>query len=187
LINDRRTYRRKYQPELGTDLRGKTLGIINVDKTGERVATLAKAFGMRVYLYNEPPFRMEGMERKSLREVLSRSDMITLHLPDTEENKKFLNKERIGRLKDNCIVINLAGRSLVDEKAISRALLDGNVSQYVFEAESMKNSSLEGIETAIMLKPFSKLTIDSQMMKMELVAKNIVGLAVGKPYNPVSL
>jgi lactate dehydrogenase-like 2-hydroxyacid dehydrogenase len=163
------------------------LGIINVDKTGERVATLAKAFGMQVLLYSEIPFRMEGMERQSLDEVLYKSDLLVLNLPDTKENEGFMNKERIGRLKKNAIVINMAGKDLVDEKAMSKALLKGDVSQYVFEAIGLRKSPLENVETAIRLKPFSKLTIDSLMMNREWVAKNVLGLSVGRPHNRVVL
>ena len=187
IINDRRTYSRKYVPELGFNIRGKTLGIINVDGVGERVATIAKAFGMQVLLYNEAPFRMEGTERQSLDEVLYKSDLLVLNLPNIKENELFLNKERIGRLKDKAIVINMAGKELVDEKAMCKALIKGTVAQYVFESLSMRRSPLENIETAIRLKPFSKLTIDSLMMNREWVVKNVQGLSVGKPYNRVSL
>lgn len=187
LLNDRRTYRRKYQLEVGFNLQCKTLGIINANKVGQRVATLAKAFGMRVFMYSEEMFRMQEMERKSLDEVLYRSDIVTLHVPNTEENKKFLNKERIERLKQNAIVINIAGRELVDEKEMSKALLEGRVSQYLFEGDSLHKSPLEDVETAIMLKPFSKLTTDSKVMNREWLAKNVLGLSTGKPHNRVIL
>lgn len=187
LLNDRRTYRRKYQPERGIELRNKNLGIIGVNATGERVATLAKAFGMTVKLFNIEPIRMQGMERSSLNEVNLYSDFIVLLLPETEANKKFLSKEIIFKLKDSCSVINLSGRGLVDEYGMSHALQTGQVSSYIFESESMKHSPLEGIETAIMLKPFSRLTTDALRFNRDWVSKNVLGLSANRPHHKVIL
>ncbi len=172
-INDRRTYRRKYQPEPGFEIRGRRLGIIGSDRTAERVAQLAKALGMTVYATE----RFEEAYIDSPAGLLCNSAILTLHLPNTEENKKFLNKERISRLKDNAIVINLAGREIVDEKEMSKALLSGAISQYLFEGDSLHKSPLEDIETAIMFKPFSGLTYEALRRKGDLWTINICNLA----------
>lgn len=186
LLNDRRAFRRKYQPERGVELRHKTVGIINVTATGERVATLAKAFGMQVLIVNKEPFRMQGMERSTPNEVITQSDFIVLLLPDTAENRKYLSKELIFRLKDGCSVINLMSRDLVDEYAMRHALQTGQVSSYFFEGESLKHSPLKDVETAIMLRPFSRLTTDALRFNRDWVAKNVLGLSTGRPHHPVS-
>ncbi|MBI3103546.1 hypothetical protein HYZ05_01270 [Candidatus Daviesbacteria bacterium] len=172
-INDRRTYRRKYQPELGFETRGKRLGIVGSDQTAERVCHLAKAFGMAVYATE----RFEGAYRESLGGLLCSSEILTIHLPDTEENKKFLSKERIAHLKQGAIVINLSGRDLVDERAMAEALKTGKVNQYVFEAESMGKSPLADVETAIMFKPFSGLTHEAFKRRGDSWVINIANLA----------
>ncbi|PIR58203.1 MAG: hypothetical protein COU70_02135 [Parcubacteria group bacterium CG10_big_fil_rev_8_21_14_0_10_35_15] len=118
---------------------------------------------MRVYSWDEQPIRMAGVERQELSRVLSSSDLITIHLPDTEENKKFLSKERIGWINDGTIVINLAGKELVDEKAMAEALKKGVVGQYVCESESTHKSPLQGIEMAHILKPYSTLTREARV------------------------
>lgn len=176
ILNDRRTYRRRYVPELGFELRGKTLGIIGMGSVGERVAELAKAFSMRVFICSETLIRMEKMERRTLDDVICSSDMLTLHLPDTDENKKFLSKEKIARLQEGAIVVNLSGRNLVDERAMAEALKSGRVSQYVFESETMNKSPLEGVETAIMFKPFSGYTHESLKRNKNEWVKNIANL-----------
>lgn len=170
-INDRRTYRRQYQPEPGFEIRGQRLGVIGSSLEAQRVMQLAKAIGMIVYAEG----RFEGAIRRAF--LLSDSDMVTLHLPDTEENKKFLSKEKIAHLKLGAIVINLSGRNLVDERAMAEALKTGKVSQYVFESESMGKSPLEDIETAIMFKPFSGLTHEALKRKNDSWAINIANLA----------
>ena len=172
-INDRRTYRRKYQPELGFEIRGKSLGVIGSNLEAQRVVSLAKAIGMTVYATE----RLEGATRKP---SLLQSDIITIHLPDTEENKKYLSKEKIARLKEGAIVINLSGRDLVDEKAMAEALNKRLVDQYAFEAESTKKSSLRESEFALMFKPFCKYTKESLRRNRSLWVINISNLA-GKP------
>lgn len=173
-INDRRTYRRRYQPEPGFEIRGKRLGVIGSDHAAEKVVQLAKAIGMDVYIDS---VRVEGAHRQSLDGVLHNSDMLTVHLPDTEENKKFLSKEKIAELKEGAIVVNLSGRNLVDEKAMAEALKIGKIAQYAFEGDSMNKSPLEGIETALMFKPFSGYTQESLKRNKDEWAKNISNLA----------
>jgi len=172
-INDRRTYRRRYLPESGFEIRGRRLGVVGSDQTAERVAQLAKALDMTVYATE----RFEGAYIDSPDGLLCNSAMLTLHLPNTEENKKFLNRERISRLKSKAIVINLAGREIVDEREMSKALLSGDVSQYLFEGDSLHKSPLEDIETAIMFKPFSGNTFESLKRKGDSWVINVSNLA----------
>jgi len=126
-INDRRTYRRRYQPELGFEIRGRNLGVIGTNQEAQRVILLARAIGMVVYATD----RFEGAVR---RPSVFHNDMVTIHLPNTEENKKFLSKEKISHLQEGTVVINLSGRELVDERAMAEALKTGKVAQYAFEA-----------------------------------------------------
>ena len=118
--------------------------------------------------------RFEGAVR---RPSVLHNDMVTIHLPNTEENKKCLSKEKISYLQEGAIVINLSGRELVDEKAMAEALKTGKVAQYAFEAESMGHSPLEGIETALMFKPFSRYTRESIARNRYEWVKNIASLA----------
>lgn len=177
ILNDRRTYKRRYQPELGQELRGKTLGMIGLGPIGERVAKLGQGIGMSVIAYNEPITRMEHVTRGTIGEVIYRADAIVLNLALNEETKGFLSKERINNSKEGVIIINMVNRLLVNEKAMAEALKSGQVSQYVFEAQSIKGSPLEDVETAIMLKPFCGLTHESLKRKKYEWVKNIANLA----------
>ena len=113
----------------------------------------------------------------TLEKTPERSKKSLTYLPNTEENKKFLSKEKISHLQEGTIIINLSGRDLVDEKAMSEALKTGKVAQYAFEAESMGHSPLEGIETALMFKPFSRYTRESMARNRYEWVKNIANLA----------
>jgi lactate dehydrogenase-like 2-hydroxyacid dehydrogenase len=177
IINEKRTFKRRFLYEDGVELRGKTLGIIGMNEVGAKVAKIAIDLGMRVYLWNEQPIRMAGVERQELSRVLSSSDLITIHLPDTEVNKKFLSKEKIGWINDGAIVINLSSKDLVDEKAMAEALKKGVVGQYVCESESTNKSPLQGIEMAHITKPYSKLTREARVRNYNEWVRSISNLA----------
>lgn len=183
LINDRRTYRRKYQPEPGFEIRGKRLGVIGSGSTVEKVVLLARAVGMTVYAEE----RFEGAIRKPLDFLLSDSDLLTLYLPDNERSKKFLNKERINKIKRGTILVNIGSREWIDETAINNALIDKRIDTYCFESEIMGKSSLKGNEFAIMLKPFSTYTKETLEKNTEAMMRNIEGIVRGLPFNTVEL
>ena len=187
ILNDRSTFGRRYKPQLGRELKGSVLGIIGYSEVARRVAELAMAFGMIVCTCNQQGERIENANRTTIDPLLAKSDMVTLHLPDTEENNKFLSKEKIAQLKPGAIVINLSSRSLVNEFAMAKAMEAGLVDQYCFEAESIKHSPLKGVDRAIMLKPFSRNTIQAIKRNREVWVDNIVTLARGTPRNAVSL
>lgn len=188
LLTDRRTQKRKYRLEMGRELRSMTVGVIGLGHIGTRTAELCKAIGANVIAWNRTLKRMEHIARQStVEELLSKSDVVVLHLAENKETKHFLSKERIKGIKDGAIVINTADRSLVDEKAMAEVLKSGKVDQYCFEGESLKKSPLEGIETALLFKGFGWFTKEALERNKEIWVNNIVGLAKGKPYNPISL
>jgi len=186
-LTDRRTQKRKYHLEMGRELRSMTVGVIGLGHIGQRIAELCKAVGVNVIGWNRTPKRIEHVARKSLDDLLSSSDAITIHLAENEKTKHFLSKERINRMKAGVIVVNTAGRSLVDEKAMADALKKGKVDQYCFEGESLKSSPLKGIETAIMFHEFGWFTKETLERNKEIWASNIVGVAKRTSPNPVDL
>ena len=127
---------------LGTELRGKTLGIAGFGRIGQEVAPRARAFGMRVVAHD--PFIAQevaegmGVELLSLDEVCAVSDFLTLHLPSTAETRHLFNDERFARVKPGLRIINTARGDLIDEGALRRAIDTGLVAAAaldVFETE----------------------------------------------------
>lgn len=177
LVNSWQAQQRKYQQELGSELAGKRLGIIGVNAVSERIVKLVKPFGVRIFIWSDTPIRVEGAERKSLDEVLYMSDFVTLNLFNNEENKKFLSKERINRLKQGAMVINLSGRDLVDEKWMAEALKNGQIDQYVFETETIKSSPFDNLRRAIPLKQLSRYTQESENRSKSSWVTNIANMA----------
>ena len=134
---------------LGTEVRGKTLGIAGLGRIGQEVAQRARAFGMRVVAHD--PFISRdiaeglGVELLPFDEMLATADFLTLHLPSTPETKHLLNDARLALAKPGIRIINTARGELVDEAALKRAIESGVVAAAgidVFEKEPPADWSL---------------------------------------------
>jgi D-3-phosphoglycerate dehydrogenase len=112
----------------GTELYGKTLGIIGSGRIGLAVAERAIAFGMKVVVFDivdvKTPLDIQQVE---LDELLAQSDVISLHLPFTASTKHMISDEAFGKMKDGAIIINASRGGVVDEEALLRALESGKV------------------------------------------------------------
>lgn len=113
-----------------TELMGKTLGLIGIGRIATEVAKRAKAFGMTVIAYDKYVDTSDFAEMKSLNEVLSEADYISLHVPFTDETKGMLNKDMIAKMKDGVIIINTGRGKCVIEEDVAQALKDGKIKKY---------------------------------------------------------
>jgi len=121
---DRKTF-------LGTELQGKTCGVIGFGRIGQRVALRAKAFEMTVVAYDpfldpEVARRLE-VEPVDLDALLARSDVVTLHTPMTAETRGLLSRERLTKMKRGALLVNCARGGLVDEVALLELLDSGHL------------------------------------------------------------
>ena len=126
------------------ELRGKTLGIIGYGNIGSQVSVLAEAMGMKVLFYDVETKLTLGnaSDGKTLKEVLSKSDIITLHVPETSQTKNLINKTTLKHFKKGSILINYARGEVVDLDALAKSIEDGMISGAaidVFPWEPEKN------------------------------------------------
>ena len=126
------------------ELRGKTLGIIGYGNIGSQVSVLAEGMGMKVIFYDvETKLPLGNAEdAKSLKELLNRSDIVTLHVPETSQSKNLINKTNLKYFKKGAIIINYARGEVVDLDALRKAILDGAIGGAavdVFPEEPEKN------------------------------------------------
>jgi D-3-phosphoglycerate dehydrogenase / 2-oxoglutarate reductase len=110
------------------DLDGATLGVVGYGRIGQRTATLAAGFGMRILAYDpvsEPPgdVRCDG-----LGDLAARSDVITLHLPLNEQTRHLVDDAFLARVRPGAVLVNCSRGGLIDTDAVSRALADGRLS-----------------------------------------------------------
>jgi len=132
--------------ERGTDLHGKTIGIIGTGSIGQGMARIAKGFGMEVLGYDVYPNDQQadaiGFDYVSLDELLRRSDIVSLHIPYTPENHHFFDADRLKSVKAGAIILNTARGELVDSAALVDALRSGQVGAAgldVIESEYLLN------------------------------------------------
>lgn len=117
---------------LGTELAGRTIGIVGYGRLGKRLAQYAAALGMNVMAHDINPAAFRdappGLEVAAPDDLLSNSDVVTLHLPLTNETRQWLNASRIQMIRRGAIVVNTARGELIDERALASALDAGRVS-----------------------------------------------------------
>ena len=154
------------------ELRGKTMGIIGYGNIGTQVSVLAEAFGMKVRFYDiETKLPLGNAEScKNLDELLSQSDIISLHVPETEQTKNLINKENLKHCKKNALLINYARGEVVDLNALADALKEGNLGGAaidVFPVEPEKNGQsfstpLQGLSNVILTPHIGGSTEEAQ-------------------------
>ena len=123
----------------GTDLYGKTAGVIGTGKIGRAFIDICRGMGMKILAYDPFPVPNADFEYAQLDRLLSESDVISLHCPLTSKNSRMLNKEAFGKMKKGVFLINTSRGALIDSAALLDALNDGTVGGAgldVYEEES---------------------------------------------------
>ena len=136
----------------GCEIMGKKLGIIGLGAIGAMVANAASALGMEVYGY-DPYISIDAawnLSRtikhiKSLDEISSQCDYITIHVPLLDSTKEMINKEAFSKMKDGVVLLNFARDLLVDENALIEALESGKVKKYVTDFANHTVAGRDGI------------------------------------------
>ena len=154
------------------ELRGKTLGIIGYGNIGSQVSVLAESLGMKVIFYDaETKMPLGNAEdKKTLKDVLSNADIITLHVPELASTKNLINKTNLKYLKNNGILINYARGEVVDLTALAKALQDGQLAGAaidVYPVEPEKNGDkfttpLQGLSNVILTPHIGGSTEEAQ-------------------------
>lgn len=168
---------------LGEEVAGKTLGIIGYGRIGRQVSRLATCLGMRVVAWDilgktinyEPAIYVE------LDELLSRSDIVTLHVPLTPETKGFFNASLISKLKPGAYLINTSRGEVVDEEALYRALKEGRIRGAALDVYPSEPYSgpLTQLENVVLTPHIGANTKEAQrkaaLQLVELITKELGG------------
>jgi D-3-phosphoglycerate dehydrogenase len=154
---------------LGTEVRGKTLGIAGLGRIGQEVATRARAFGMRVVAHD--PFISKeiaeglGVELLTLDDLCATADFVTLHLPSNAETRHLFNDRRFSATKPGIRIINTARGDLIDEGALKRAIEGGIVAGAaldVFEKEPPADWTLAQLPQVVATPHIAASTEEAQ-------------------------
>jgi D-3-phosphoglycerate dehydrogenase len=172
----------------GVELRGRTLGIIGVGRIGWEVAQRCRAFGMDVIAYDPylPPGRLEDMRSilVPLDRLLETADVISLHVPLTDETRGLIDEAALARMKKGVFILNASRGGVVDEDALARALVDGRIAGAgldVFETEPLHpESPLMSAPNLVLTPHLGASTKEAQLQVAIEVARSIrAALAYG--------
>jgi len=171
---------------LGDEVRGATLGIVGLGRIGTAVAARARSFGMRVLYTRRSADRDEGY--RELDELLREADVLTLHVPLTDETRGLIDGRRLGLLRDGACVVNTARGAIVDESALVQELRAGRLRAGldVYLDEPNVPEALLGLPNVILLPHIGSATRGTrEAATAELVANIGAALDGRQPPNLV--
>lgn len=178
---DRKTY-------VGTELHGKTLGIIGLGRIGSEVARRARAFGMKVLAYDPyvPANRAEALGVTmvaTIPELLPQVDFLTIHAAKTSESAKLIRARELAMMKPNARIINCARGGMVDEADLYDALKEGRIAGAaldVFASEPCTDSPLFSLPNVVVTPHLSASTTEAQEANGRLIAEYVARVLRGE-------
>lgn len=174
------------------ELSGKTMGIIGFGRIGQAVGRIASALGMKVLAYNRSRSESGAKigEYVELNELLSRSDVISLHCPAFPETVGIINKDTIAKMKDGVILINNSRGALVVEQDLADALNSGKVYATAVDVVSSEpireDNPLLSARNCLITPHISWAPRESRQRIMDCTEENIRCFLAGKPQNVVN-
>ncbi|MGC8976826.1 MAG: phosphoglycerate dehydrogenase [Candidatus Ratteibacteria bacterium] len=166
---------------VGTELYGKTLGVIGLGRIGRRVSHIAKGIGMKVIGYdpyvNEEEIRELGITMMNFEGVIKQADILTFHLPLNEETYHLISEKEFEMMKDGVMIINCARGGIIDEDALYKYLKKGKVKGAaldVFEKEPIESSPLFEFENVVVTPHLGASTKEAQINVACQLANQIV-------------
>jgi glyoxylate reductase len=175
---------------LGSDLRGKQLGIVGMGRIGRAVAARSGVFGMRVAYATLPgelpaaapdgtPYAVMGLD-----ELLATSDIVSLHVPLTPETRHLIDQRSLARMKRSAYLVNTSRGPVIDEGALAWALREGLIAGAaldVYEREPVVHADLLGLENVVLAPHLGSATVETRTAMADLAADNVLAVLAGRP------
>ena len=173
-----------------SELRGKTLGIFGFGTIGKAVATVGKAFGMKILAVSHRPMTYEGVEFTDTKSLFERSDYLSLHCPLTSETKGLVNAHTLSLMKPCAVLINTSRGGVVEEEALTAALNGGKIRGAgldVLDTEPMrKNHPYLTAKNCYITPHVAWAAYEARVRLIDIVAENIRAFEAGSPVNAVT-
>lgn len=173
---------------LGSDLGGKTLGVVGLGRIGSSVAKKAKlGLGMEIVYYDvqpNPEFEQEtGAKFMTLDDLLKNADVVSIHVPLLETTKHLINAEKLALMKESAYLVNTSRGPVIDEVALVEALRGKKIKGAaldVFEEEPVLSPGLADLENAILTPHIASATEETRTKMSEIAAQNIIAVLEGE-------
>jgi glycerate dehydrogenase len=173
-----------------TELAGKTMGLIGLGDIGSQVANIALAFGMNVIAYRKHLVPVDGIEMVQLDDIFTRSDVISLHCPLTDETREIINRESLSRMKSNAIILNTGRGPLVHEADLAKALHNDVIAGAgldVLSTEPPKaDNPLLSAPNCVITPHVAWATFEARKRLLQMVADNLEAFLRGEAKNVVT-
>lgn len=181
----------EFGPEvlLGTELKGKILGILGTGRIGSRVAEMAKAIGMEIFYYDvkQNPDLEAKLGAKfipSLPDLLKQADFVSIHVPLLDSTFHLINKDTLALMKPTAYLINTSRGAVVDEEALTESLKNHQIrgaALDVCEHEPKLCPGLESLMNVIVTPHIASATWEARTAMGDLAVKNIIQVLSGQP------
>lgn len=177
---------------LGTELHGKTVGLIGTGAIGQQVARLAHAFGCKVIGFNRSGKPAEYVELTDKETLLKNADIISIHIPLTADTRNFIQEAEFGLMQPHAILINTARGPIVNQDALYNALKKGKIAGAaldVYDQEPPLPANLElfNAPNLLMLPHMGYATKEAFSIRLGIVVKNVEMWITGTPQNLIRL
>ena len=172
---------------MGSELKGKYLGIIGLGNIGKRLGRLARALNMNIIGYDIVPINEEfskevGLMKADLDTLLASSDYVSLHVPLLDSTKHMINAEKLGLMKKTAHIVNTSRGGVIDEEALYNTLKDGNLAGAaldVFEVEPATGNKLINLPNFVATPHIGAQTKEAQSLAANVIAEKIIQILRG--------
>ena len=174
-----------------TEVNGKTLGVVGAGHIGMEVIKVAKALGMNILVHTRTPKADgDGIRYVSLDELLENSDYITLHCPLNDQTKHLINKETIGKMKPNAVIVNTGRGALINEADLCEALAAKRIAGAGLDVQEVEppveDSPLYTLDNVIITPHMGWKGLETRQRLVGIIRDNIQAFLKGEPINVVS-
>ena len=174
-----------------TEVNGKTLGVVGAGHIGMEVIKVAKALGMNILVHTRTPKADgDGIRYVSLDELLENSDYITLHCPLNDQTKHLINKETIGKMKPNAVIVNTSRGALINEADLCEALAAKRIAGAGLDVQEVEppveDSPLYTLDNVIITPHMGWKGLETRQRLVGIIRYNVQAFFKGEPINVVS-
>jgi D-3-phosphoglycerate dehydrogenase len=172
---------------MGSELKGKYLGIVGLGNIGKRLGRLARALNMNIIGYDVTPIDDEfskevGLMKADLDTLLSSADYVSFHVPLLDSTRHMINAEKLKMMKNTACIINTARGGVIDEEALYNSLKEGSLAGAaldVFEVEPATGNKLITLPNFIATPHMGAQTKEAQLLAANIIAEKIIQILRG--------
>ena len=192
--NRENIFENKNNPLIGSLIKGKTFGVIGTGNIGKKLIELLSVFGCKIIAYSrteKEDMKKLGVEYVSLEELLKTSDIVSLHIPNNKDTKKFMGQKELDLMKEGAVLINCARGAVVDNDYLAKLLnedkLYAGIDVFDMEPPLPEDYALRNAKNAILTNHVAFYTKEAMQIRAEIVFDNLYKYLEGTIQNEIKL